>query len=175
MAEELNVIDDNGWEFVWITDFPLFEWSATEKRWTAVHHPFTSPQLEDLDLMQSDPSAVKARAYDLVLNGQEIGGGSIRIHTRELQQRMFNVLGIDEEEAERRFGFLLNAFRYGTPPHGGIAMGFDRIVMALSGTSNIRDVIAFPKTQSATELMVQAPDTVDDSQLAELHIRIVEP
>jgi aspartyl-tRNA synthetase len=139
-----------------------------------MHHPFTSPMPSDVGRLESDPGSVRARAYDLVLNGQEIGGGSIRIHSRELQQKMFAALGISREEAERRFGFLLNAFRYGTPPHGGIAMGFDRIVMALSGTSNIRDVIAFPKTQSASELMVQSPDIVDEKQLRELHIRIVE-
>ena len=125
--------------------------------------------------MASDPGKVRARAYDLVLNGQELGGGSIRIHDSELQKQMFALLGIDEAQAERRFGFLLDAFRYGAPPHGGIAMGFDRICMALFGTDNIRDVIAFPKTQSASELMVQSPDVVDEQQLEDLHIRIVEP
>jgi aspartyl-tRNA synthetase len=175
MGDELGLIDEDRWEFVWVTEFPLLEWSATEKRWSAMHHPFTSPMPSDVGRLESDPGSVRARAYDLVLNGQEIGGGSIRIHSRELQQKMFAALGISRDEAERRFGFLLNAFRYGTPPHGGIAMGFDRIVMALSGTSNIRDVIAFPKTQSASELMVQSPDLVDEKQLRELHIRIVEP
>ena len=174
MADELDLIDTDRWEFVWITDFPLVEWSAPDKRWSAVHHPFTSPHETDIPLMDSDPGHVRGRAYDLVLNGQEIGGGSIRIHNRDLQEKMFKLLGIDADEAERRFGFLLNAFRYGTPPHGGIAMGFDRIVMALSGTGNIRDVIAFPKTQSAAELMVQSPDEVDEQQLDDLHIRIVE-
>ncbi|MFC2086071.1 amino acid--tRNA ligase-related protein, partial [Bacteroidota bacterium] len=175
MAEELNLVDSSQWAFVWITDFPLVEWSASDKRWSAMHHPFTSPQPDDIELMKSDPAKVRGRAYDLVLNGQEVGGGSIRIHDRELQGKMFELLGISSDEAERRFGFLLNAFRYGTPPHGGIAMGFDRLVMALSGTTNIRDVIAFPKTQSSAELMVQSPDVVDDAQLEDLHIRIVLP
>ncbi len=174
MAEELDLIDTKRWAFVWITDFPLVEWSPSDKRWSAVHHPFTSPQEADITLMESDPGNVKGRAYDLVLNGQELGGGSIRIHDRNLQKKMFDLLGIGADEAERRFGFLLDAFRYGTPPHGGIAFGLDRIVAALTGTSNIRDVIAFPKTQSAAELMVQSPDEVDDRQLEDLHIRIVE-
>jgi len=174
MAQDLNLIDSNQWEFVWITDFPLVEWNPAGKSWSAVHHPFTSPQPADVELMESDPGSVRGRAYDLVLNGQEIGGGSIRIHDRHLQQKMFNLLGIDAEQAERRFGFLLNAFRYGAPPHGGIALGLDRLVAALAQTSNIRDVIAFPKTQSAAELMVQSPDVVDDQQLDDLHIRIVE-
>ncbi|MFV1980291.1 MAG: aspartate--tRNA ligase [Rhodothermia bacterium] len=174
MADEMDLIDTTRWEFVWITDFPLVEWSPTDKRWSAVHHPFTSPQEADVSLMESNPGNVKGRAYDLVLNGQEVGGGSIRIHDRNLQQKMFDLLGINADEAERRFGFLLNAFRYGTPPHGGIALGLDRIVAALTGTGNIRDVIAFPKTQSAAELMVQSPDEVDDQQLDDLHIRIVE-
>ncbi len=176
MGEELGLMNDsNAFSFLWVTDFPLVEWSAGESRWTAVHHPFTSPAREDFELLQSDPGKVRARAYDIVLNGNEIGGGSIRIHDREVQSRMFELLNIGKEEAQRRFGFLLDAFRYGAPPHGGIALGVDRIVMALSETSNIRDVIAFPKTQSAQEPMVGSPDIVDANQLEELHIKLVEP
>ena len=176
MARELELISsEESWEFLWVTDFPLLEWDENAKRYFAMHHPFTSPKREDMGRLESDPGAVRARAYDLVLNGNEIGGGSIRIHDRELQHRMFRLLGIDQEEAQRRFGFLLDAFRYGAPPHGGIAFGLDRMAMALAGTNNIRDVIAFPKTQSATEPMVQSPDVVDAHQLRELHIRVVDP
>ena len=158
-----------------MTDFPLLEWDEDEQRFVARHHPFTSPRPEDLDTMFEDPGATKARAYDLVLNGFEIGGGSIRIHNREVQRQMFRLLGIDDEEADRRFGFLLDAFRYGAPPHGGIALGVDRIAMILTGGASLREVIAFPKTQSAQELMVQSPDYVDPHQLEELHIRVVMP
>lgn len=177
MGRELELIPpkEEAWSFVWVTDFPLLEWDAEENRYFAMHHPFTSPHPDDMEKLEEDPGAARARAYDLVLNGSEIGGGSIRIHDRDLQRRMFRLLGIDQEEAQRRFGFLLDAFRYGAPPHGGIAFGVDRLSMWLSGTSNIRDVIAFPKTQSGTELMVQSPDVVDDHQLRELHIRVVEP
>lgn len=176
MAQELGLLkNSNAFSFLWVTDFPLLEWSPSESRWSAVHHPFTSPSVEDFGLLDSDPGKVRARAYDLVLNGNEIGGGSIRIHNRAVQSRMFDLLNISAEEAQRRFGFLLDAFRFGAPPHGGIALGLDRITMALSDTENIRDVIAFPKTQSAQEPMVQSPDFVDDEQLEELHIRIVEP
>ena len=174
LGEELGLIDESRWEFLWVTDFPLLEWDEGEGRFFAMHHPFTSPHPEDLDTMLENPRETRARAYDMVLNGNELGGGSIRIHSRDVQNQMFELLGIGPEEAQRRFGFLLDAFRYGAPPHGGIAFGLDRMVMALAGTSNIRDVIAFPKTQSAAELMVQSPDVVDARQLKELHIELVE-
>nr|BCX00881.1 MAG: aspartate--tRNA(Asp/Asn) ligase [Bacteroidota bacterium] len=161
--------------FLWVVDFPLLEWDEEERRWVAVHHPFTAPHPEDEPLLESDPVRVRAQAYDLVLNGYELGGGSIRIHSPELQRRLFRLLGIPDEEAERKFGFLLQAFRYGAPPHGGIALGFDRLVMLLTGASNLREVIAFPKTQSAQELMIGSPDVVDPRQLEELHIRTVLP
>ena len=175
MASETGLIPAHGerWDFVWVTEFPLLEWDADGKRFTAMHHPFTAPHPDDAAALDETPGKARAHAYDMALNGVELGGGSIRIHSREMQHRMFRLLGIDEEEAERRFGFLLDAFRYGAPPHGGIAFGLDRIVMALAGTHNIRDVIAFPKTQSAQELMVRSPDTVDAKQLAALHIEIV--
>lgn len=175
MAKETGLIPAHGeaWRFVWITEFPLLEWDPDAKRFTAVHHPFTAPHPDDEAALDSAPGAVRARAYDLALNGVELGGGSIRIHSPEMQRRMFRLLGIGEEEAERRFGFLLDAFRYGAPPHGGVAFGLDRIAMALTGARNIRDVIAFPKTQSAQELMVQSPDTVDAKQLEALRIGIV--
>ncbi len=175
MASETGLIPAHGerWDFVWVTEFPLLEWDADAKRFTAMHHPFTAPHPDDAAALDETPGKVRARAYDMALNGVELGGGSIRIHSREMQHRMFRLLGIDEKEAERRFGFLLDAFRYGAPPHGGIAFGLDRIIMALAGTHNIRDVIAFPKTQSAQELMVRSPDTVDAKQLAALHIEIV--
>jgi len=173
MARRLNLIDGTKQNMLWVTEFPLFEFSEEEKRFVAVHHPFTSPQVDDIPLMESDPGRVRARAYDLVLNGNEIAGGSIRIHDSQLQQQVFKLLGIDKEEAYKKFGFLLNAFKYGAPPHGGIAFGFDRLVMLLTGMKSIRDVIAFPKTASAVSLMDEAPSEVDDRQLKELHIRIV--
>ena len=178
MARELDLIPEGAegpWSFLWVTDFPLLEWDDDTARYYAVHHPFTSPLPEDFETMFDNPGATRARAYDLVLNGYEIGGGSIRIHNRDVQNAMFRLLNIDDEEAEERFGFLLHAFDYGAPPHGGIAMGLDRIVMLLGGTSNIRDVIAFPKTQTAQELMVHSPDKVDDHQLEDLHIRVELP
>ncbi|MEW6192596.1 MAG: aspartate--tRNA ligase [Bacillota bacterium] len=161
-----------GFHFVWVVDFPLLEYDETEKRYVAVHHPFTAPHEEDLALLESDPGRVRAQAYDLVLNGVELGGGSIRIHRREVQERVFRAIGITPAEAREKFGFLLDAFECGAPPHGGIAFGFDRLLMLLLGRNTIRDVIPFPKTQSAQDLMTQAPAPVTARQLAELHIRL---
>ncbi len=173
MGKRMGLIDESKFSLLWVTDFPLFEWSEEEKRHVAMHHPFTSPHAEDTDRLETDPGTVRARSYDLVLNGNEIAGGSIRIHDAALQQRVFTVLGIEPAEAEQKFGFLLNAFRYGAPPHGGIAFGFDRFAMWLAGGKSIRDVIAFPKTASAVSLMDDSPSSVDDMQLRELHVRIV--
>jgi aspartyl-tRNA synthetase len=175
MAREIDAVQSQAWEFLWVTEFPLLEWDEDEQRFFAMHHPFTSPHPEDLATMKTDPHGTRARAYDLVLNGTELGGGSIRIHSRAVQQQMFEALGIGSEEAQRRFGFLLDAFRYGAPPHGGIALGLDRVVMLLTGADSLRDVIAFPKTQRAQELMVMSPDDVDENQLKELHIRLALP
>ncbi len=171
MGRRLELIDNRLNHFLWITDFPLLEWDEQEKRYVALHHPFTAPREEDLSLMETNPGKVRARAYDLVLNGSEIGGGSIRIHRKKIQEEMFDALGIDREEAKDRFGFLLEALEYGAPPHGGIAFGLDRITMILSGAASIRDVIAFPKTQRAACLMTEAPSRVDPKQLDELMIR----
>ena len=157
---------------LWVTDFPLFEWDEETKRFYAMHHPFTSPNLADIDLLEKDPGKIKAQAYDLVLNGNEIAGGSIRIHNSELQSRMFKALGISDEEAQQKFGFLMNAFKYGAPPHGGIAFGFDRMVMLFAGVESIRDTIAFPKTASALSLMDESPSVVSEEQLKELHIKL---
>jgi aspartyl-tRNA synthetase len=156
------------YKIAWVVDFPLFTWDQEEKRWAANHHPFTSPMLEDLDRLEGDPGSVRARAYDLVINGDECGGGSIRIHSPEVQARVFAMLGMSPEQAKRRFGFLLDALRYGAPPHGGIALGLDRWTMMLARTGNIRDVIAFPKNQRARDLMTGAPAPVDPKQLKEL-------
>ena len=173
MAKRLELIKpDTEPKLLWVTDFPLFEWDEETKRFYAMHHPFTSPRLEDIPLLESDPGKVKARAYDLVLNGHEIAGGSIRIHNSELQAKMFKALGISKEEAEKKFGFLMNAFKYGAPPHGGIAFGFDRMVMIFVGENSIRDTIAFPKTSSALSLMDNSPSEVSEEQLKELHIKI---
>jgi aspartyl-tRNA synthetase len=173
MAKRLNLIDETKWNFLWVTEFPMFEYSEEEKRYVAVHHPFTSPMMEDVHLLDAAPEKARARAYDLVLNGNELGGGSIRIHDSALQSKVFDLLGIDTEDAEKRFGFLLNAFKYGAPPHGGLAFGLDRIAMLLTGSKSLRDVIAFPKTASAVSLMDEAPSEVDEKQLKELHIRVV--
>ncbi|MCE5235723.1 MAG: aspartate--tRNA ligase [Eubacteriales bacterium] len=174
VGRRLSLADDKKFELLWVVDFPLLEYDEEEKRFVAMHHPFTSPKDEDLALMDTDPSKVRAKAYDMVLNGNEIGGGSIRIHSSELQEKMFRTLGFSKEQAWARFGFLMEAFKYGTPPHGGMAFGLDRLVMLIAGTNNIRDVIAFPKVQTAACLMTDAPDTVDDKQLRELHIRTEE-
>lgn len=173
MARRLNLIDETRVNLLWVTEFPMFEYSEEEKRHVAMHHPFTSPHPDDVDLLDTGPGKARARAYDLVLNGNEVAGGSIRIHDAGLQQRVFHLLGIEAAEAQRKFGFLLSAFRYGAPPHGGIAFGFDRLAMLMTGMKSIRDVIAFPKTASAVSLMDEAPSEVDDKQLRELHIRIV--
>ncbi|MEX2458265.1 MAG: amino acid--tRNA ligase-related protein, partial [Actinomycetota bacterium] len=169
MAERLGLIPEGAWSLVWITEPPLFE-ATDDGGWTPVHHPFTAPATGDLD-----PATAKARAYDLVMNGFELGGGSIRIHDSELQRRVFDALGLSREEAEEKFGFLLRAFRHGVPPHGGIALGLDRVVMLLAGRDNIREVIAFPKTQSGAELLTGAPTPVDPAQLRELGLRPIEP
>lgn len=172
MGKRYNLIDESKYEFLWVVDFPLLEYSEEEKRFVAMHHPFTAPKDEDIEMLDKDPGRVRAKAYDIVLNGLEIGGGSIRIHDTELQKKMFKVLGFTDEDAEARFGFLLNAFKYGAPPHGGIAYGLDRLTMILTGTDNIRDVIAFPKTQNACDLMSDAPSEVSKEQLDELHIKV---
>lgn len=173
MARRMELIkSDADPSLLWVTDFPLFEWDEETKRFYAMHHPFTSPRLEDVHLMDSNPQDVKARAYDLVLNGNEIAGGSIRIHDSNLQAKMFQVLGINEKDANEKFGFLMGAFKYGAPPHGGIAFGFDRLAMLFSNSSSIRDVIAFPKTSSGMSLMDDSPSVVEETQLTELHIRI---
>lgn len=172
LGKQLNLIDENSLNFLWVVEFPLLEWDEEENRFVAMHHPFTSPMDEDLDLLEREPLRVRAKAYDLVLNGTEVGGGSIRIHRTDLQERMFKVLGFTKERAWENFGFLLRAFEYGTPPHGGIAYGLDRLVMLLLGLNSIRDCIAFPKTQNAACLMTEAPAPVESRQLKELHIQI---
>ena len=174
LAEKLDLIPKDKYNLLWVTEFPQFEWSEEEGRYMAMHHPFTSPMDDDLDRLESDPANVRAKAYDIVLNGVEIGGGSIRIHSQELQKRMFRALGFTDEQAEYRFGFLTDAFRYGPPPHGGMAYGLDRLAMIITGSTSIRDVIAFPKVQNASCPMTGAPDFVDDKQLSELHIACTE-
>jgi len=173
VARKLDLIRKDDFAFTWITEFPLFEYSETEKRFVSTHHPFTSPYYEDLPYLETDPGRVRARAYDLVLNGSEIGGGSIRIHDRKVQARIFDALGLSQEETRVKFGFLLDALEYGTPPHGGIAFGFDRLVMLMTGADSIRDVIAFPKTQKAACLLTDAPSRVSVEQLLELSLKIV--
>ncbi|WP_303226574.1 aspartate--tRNA ligase [Dialister invisus] len=172
MARRMNFIDENEFCFRWVTDFPMFEYSEEDKRWVAEHHPFTAPRDEDVQYLLTDPSKVYAKAYDMVLNGVEAGGGSLRIYREELQEKVFKAIGITHEEAQEKFGFLLDAFRYGAPPHAGIALGLDRLVMLMLRLGSIRDVIAFPKTQSAIDQMTQAPSEVVDMQLKELHIRV---
>ena len=172
LAEKYGLIDESKYDVLWVTDFPMFEYSEEEKRLVAVHHPFTMPKTEDLALADTDPGKMRAKAYDLVINGQEAGGGSIRIHDRTVQEKMFNVLGFTDEQIQERFGFFVNAFRYGAPPHGGLAFGLDRLVMLLTGAESIRDVIAFPKVQNASCLMTDAPGEVEQKQLDELSLEV---
>jgi aspartyl-tRNA synthetase len=175
MGNRLGLRDRNTFKPLWVTDFPLLEWDKETGRFYAMHHPFTSPRTEDVEKLDADPASVRANAYDCVVNGVEIGGGSIRIHEAKLQQKMFQVLGFTEEEAERQFGFLMKAFRYGAPPHGGIAFGFDRLVSLFAGEDSIRDVIAFPKNNAARDVMIDSPASISDEQLQELSIRIHRP
>ncbi len=175
LGKELGLIDPNQYHLLWVTEFPLLEWDEDNNRFVAMHHPFTNVMDEDVALMETDPGAVRAKAYDLVLNGLEMGSGSIRIHRSDLQEKMFRLLGFTQEEAWNRFGFLLEAFQYGTPPHGGFAFGIDRMVMVLTGAESLRDVLAFPKIQNGACLMMETPATVQKDQLDQLHIRVVEP
>ena len=174
LAKRFGLIDNSRYDLLWVTEFPLLDFDEEENRYVAMHHPFTSPMDEDLELLDTDPLKVRAKAYDCVLNGYELGGGSIRIHRQELQEKMFKLLGFSQEQAWSKFGYLLEAFKYGTPPHGGLAFGLDRIVMLFTGTDNIRDVVAFPKTQTASCLMTNAPSPADERQLEELHIVVKE-
>lgn len=174
VARRFDLIDKNKFNFLWVTEFPLLEYSEEDNRYVAMHHPFTHPFDEDIDKLETDPGAVRAKAYDIILNGSEIGGGSLRIFNAELQEKMFKALGFTHEEAWDRFGFLMEAFKYGTPPHGGLAYGLDRLVMIMAGCDSIRDVIAFPKVQNASELMMHSPDKVDDKQLDELCIAVTK-
>jgi aspartyl-tRNA synthetase len=166
---------ESGWRFVWVVDFPMFEHDESGNRWNALHHPFTAPATENREALEADPGGMLSRAYDMVLNGTELGGGSIRIHNIEMQQSVFRLLGIEAQEAEEKFGFLLTALKYGCPPHGGIAFGLDRLVMLMAGATSIRDVMAFPKTQTAACLLTQAPAAVSEKQLRELSIRVRKP
>ena len=172
LARQMNLLDSSEYRFVWITEFPLLEWSDEENRFKAMHHPFTMPMEEDLQYIDSDPGRVRAKAYDIVLNGTEIGGGSVRIHQDDIQEKMFEVLGFTKEKAYEQFGFLLTAFKYGVPPHAGLAYGLDRLVMLMAKQESIRDVIAFPKVKDASCLMTEAPNLVDEKQLEELGIAI---
>ena len=172
LARDLKLYDKGRFEFIWIVDFPLFEWNEDEKRYDSLHHPFTSPVEEDLGKLETDPANICSQAYDIVVNGSEIGGGSIRIHNPKVQQKVFDLLNISRKQAQQRFGFFLKALEYGAPPHGGIAFGLDRMVMLLTGTENIRDVIAFPKTQRGQCLLTDAPSEVDQKQLDELNLRM---
>ena len=174
LAEKANLIDKSKFDILWVTDFPLFEYSEEDKRYVAMHHPFTCPNPEDLEFLESKPDKVRAKAYDLVINGQEAGGGSIRIHDRALQERMFKALGLSDETIQSQFGFFVNAFKYGAPPHGGLAFGLDRLTMLLTNSDSIRDVIAFPKVQNASCLMSEAPTAVSQKQLNELSLKISE-
>ena len=174
LARQMELLDKNEYKFIWITEFPLLEWNEDENRYTAMHHPFTMPMEEDLKYLDTDPGRVRAKAYDIVLNGNEIGGGSVRIFNPEIQSKMFEVLGFTPERAQEQFGFLLTAFKYGVPPHAGLAYGLDRLVMLMAKEDSIRDVIAFPKVKDASDLMTEAPTLVDQKQLDELGLAIVE-
>ena len=174
LAKRESLIAPNKWAPLWVVDFPLVEWNEDKNRWDALHHPFTSPNLEDLDKLDSEPGTVRSFGYDVIMNGYELGGGSIRIHDRDLQARIFKLLGIPDKDAQEKFGFLMDAFKYGAPPHGGMAFGFDRIVMLLAGSNQIRDVIAFPKTTSALSLMDSSPSPVSEEQLEELHLEVTQ-
>lgn len=175
LADQLDLVRKDDYKFLWITEFPVFEWSDEEERYTAMHHPFTMPMDEDLELLDTDMGKARAKAYDIVLNGVELGGGSVRIHQDDVQEKMFGLLGFSKEEAYDRFGFLLNAFKYGVPPHAGLAFGLDRMIMLMTGADSIRDVIAFPKVKDASCLMSNAPDVVDAKQLEELCIAVKLP
>jgi aspartyl-tRNA synthetase len=175
MGERLQLADPDVLAICWVIDFPLFEWDGEGKRWDPSHHLFTAPVEEDLSLLETDPGAARGQQYDLVINGEEVAGGSIRIHRREVQEKVFDLIGLDADVAQERFGHMLEAFEYGTPPHGGIAPGIDRLVMLLAGEPNIREVIAFPKTQQAADLMAGAPSEVEPQQLRDLHIRVMRP
>jgi aspartyl-tRNA synthetase len=175
MAADRGLIPEGLWNFVWVTEWPLFEWNADEQRWDATHHPFTAPSLQWQDRVEDAPGEATSRAYDLALNGTELGGGSIRIHRRDVQERVFRLLGISDEEAQEKFGFLLEGLSFGAPPHGGIAFGLDRLVMLMAGGQSLRDVIPFPKTQSGADPMTAAPSPVDDGQLSALGLRTLPP
>ena len=170
IAKNLGLLKKDDYKFLWVTEFPLLEWDEEDQRFVAMHHPFTMMMEEDLDKLDSDPGAVRAKAYDIVLNGTEIGGGSVRIFQSDIQSKMFDMLGFTKEKAQEQFGFLLNAFKYGVPPHAGLAFGLDRLVMLMSGSDSIREVIAFPKVKDASDLMTDAPSIVDDRQLEELSL-----
>ncbi|NNC68552.1 MAG: aspartate--tRNA ligase, partial [Gammaproteobacteria bacterium] len=170
IGHDLNMVEE-GWKPLWVVDFPMFEWDQDAKRWSALHHPFTAPDFADPQKLIDNPGEALSQAYDMVLNGTEVGGGSVRIHKQDMQNAVFKVLGIEEQEAEEKFGFLLKALKFGAPPHGGIAFGLDRLVMLMTGSHSIRDVIPFPKTQNATCLLTDAPAEVSERQLKELHIR----
>ena len=172
LAKQMELLDKNEYRFVWVTEFPLLEWNEEENRFTAMHHPFTMLMEEDLPLLDTDPGRVRAKAYDIVLNGNEIGGGSVRIHQNDIQEKMFEKLGFTKEAAYEQFGFLLNAFKYGVPPHAGLAYGLDRLVMLMAKVDSIRDVIAFPKVKDASCLMTQSPSRVSEAQLQELGLEV---
>ena len=174
LARQMELLDKNEYKFLWVTEFPLLEWSEEENRFTAMHHPFTMPMEEDLQYIDSDPGRVRAKAYDIVLNGTEVGGGSVRIFNQEIQKKMFEVLGFTPEQAQEQFGFLLNSFKYGVPPHAGLAYGLDRLVMLMAKQDSIRDVIAFPKVKDASDLMTEAPAAVETAQLEELGLELLK-